>query len=496
MTGLGAVVVGIAVIALLIFAAILITRGRTRSTAGEEAPQNLQPFLTDDEMENKRLTKVLVFALISVGVLALVVPVYYLGEANRQAEATEKLAEVDIEEGEHWFEVFSCVNCHGVGGVGGGVAFVEPRSGVETTWAVPSLNDVFYRYDEDEIRFWIEFGRGGTPMPAAGLEGGGSMTSQEIDQTIAYLRSIQVSQEEAVAQATSRTNLAAQRYLDAEASIDDAIAAQQAELDEILATPDVFAIVQDIPGDIALVLSGSGTCTAVSAELVTTSCEGAGADADRDGLADAAELELTDLFNTYGAAVEDGKYLVVLDPDNAFSVPTEGGEPESDLEVVDRLLNDITTEMINIEVVTDANEAFAERSAAGLDYLEQAKADANWQIDLGALATEVFDGDMDLAQRSVALFNGQCARCHTAGYSAGTAFEQEAGSGAWAPSLRDGKAVRQFPSAQNHSDFVISGTERAVRYGVNGLGNGWMPGFGFILSQEDIDLIVAFERWL
>ena len=68
MTGLGAVVVGIAVIALLIFAAILINGGRARSSAGEEAPQNLRPSITGDEMENKRLTKVLVFALISVGV--------------------------------------------------------------------------------------------------------------------------------------------------------------------------------------------------------------------------------------------------------------------------------------------------------------------------------------------------------------------------------------------------------------------------------------------
>lgn len=496
MTGLGAVVVGIAVIALLIFAAILINGGRARSSAGEEAPQNLQPSITDDEMENKRLTKVLVFALISVGVLALVIPVYYLGEANRQAEATEKLAEVDVEEGEHWFEVFSCINCHGAGGVGGGVAFVEPRSGIETTWAAPSLNDVFYRYNEDEIRFWIEFGRGGTPMPAAGLEGGGSMTSQEVDQTIAYLRSIQVSQDEAVAQASSRTGIAAQRYLDGETSIDDAIAQQQAELDEILATPTVFDLVQDIPGDITLVLSAPGTCTVASAELVTTSCEDAGADADRDGLTDAAELELTKLFNAYGDAVGDDKYLVVFDPNSAFSVPSAGGEPESDLEVVNRLLNDITTEMINLEVVANANEEFAERSAAGLAYLEQAKADAKWEVDLEALAAEVFDGDLNLAQRAVALFNGQCARCHTAGYSAGAAFEQEAGSGAWAPSLRDGKAMRQFPSAQDHADFVISGTEQAVRYGVNGLGNGWMPGFGFILSQEDIDLIVAFERWL
>ncbi|MDQ3783262.1 MAG: cytochrome c, partial [Actinomycetota bacterium] len=93
-------------------------------------------------------------------------------------------------------------------------------------------------------------------------------------------------------------------------------------------------------------------------------------------------------------------------------------------------------------------------------------------------------------------FNGYCARCHTAGYSAGVAFTQDAGSGAWGPSLLDRRAVTQFPDVADHIEFVAEGSDANVSYGVNGLGTGRMPAFGQILSAEDIELIVAFERAL
>ena len=44
--------------------------------------------------------------------------------------------------------------------------------------------------------------------------------------------------------------------------------------------------------------------------------------------------------------------------------------------------------------------------------------------------------------------------------------------------------------------FIMSGSEFGVNYGINGLGSGRMPGFGQILSTEDIELIIALERAL
>jgi len=71
-----------------------------------------------------------------------------------------------------------------------------------------------------------------------------------------------------------------------------------------------------------------------------------------------------------------------------------------------------------------------------------------------------------------------------------------AGSGAMGPSLREGRAVVQFPDIADHYDFVVKGSSNGAQYGVNGIGRGWMPGFGAMLSGDDIMLIVRFERTL
>ena len=64
------------------------------------------------------------------------------------------------------------------------------------------------------------------------------------------------------------------------------------------------------------------------------------------------------------------------------------------------------------------------------------------------------------------------------------------------PSLREGRSVVQFPSIEDHYDFVVKGSTNGIRYGVNGVGRGWMPGFGAMLSSDDIMLIVEYERAL
>jgi mono/diheme cytochrome c family protein len=47
------------------------------------------------------------------------------------------------------------------------------------------------------VRDILVYGRPGTPMPAWGAEGGGPLTTQQIDELIAYLQSIQISSDEA-----------------------------------------------------------------------------------------------------------------------------------------------------------------------------------------------------------------------------------------------------------------------------------------------------------
>lgn len=95
------------------------------------------------------------------------------------------------------------------------------------------------------------------------------------------------------------------------------------------------------------------------------------------------------------------------------------------------------------------------------------------------------------------LFDGLCARCHTQGWSIGE--PGLSGGGAFGPSLRDGSTVRQFPDPQTHVDFITEGAEYAKPYGVRGVGGdeaGGMPGFGQMLTKEQIEAIVEYERGL
>ena len=145
-------------------------------------------------------------------------------------------------------------------------------------------------------------------------------------------------------------------------------------------------------------------------------------------------------------------------------------------------------------MLTDRNDQFVEPVVAGIAFLEDALERKAWEVDFGAVASAAGLSRSD-AERAVGLYNAYCARCHTAGYSAGVEFEQEPGSGAWAPALTQGRTVVQFPDEASHIDFIINGANASEEYGVNGIsGVGGMPGFGTVLSQEDIELIVRYER--
>ncbi len=517
--GTGAIAVGIAAIAVLAWIGVLINSSRTRAARQrqEEAPQNLTPYLTDDELESRRLDKVLAFALITAAVLAIVMPIYYLTEPDRQADAAEGFEERDIEEGHHWFEEFQCINCHGIEGVGGAAPFVEARSGIETAWAAPSINDVFYRYDESEVRYWLEFGRANSPMPAWGLEGGGALTSQQIDQVLAYLHSIELPQAEVFGQVENKVSQALLRYDSADETVATALAEQRVRVAFIEAASARFAAVQDLccgeresPLAFEQIIGGDGTCTDASAETIAVACDRPGQDSDRDGLTDAAEVALTELVIEIADAVRDERLDAIFDaeapgalfdPANPFSIPPlrvdpEATEPIGDLDAAIAVRRLIAEIVLGLRVTAENPDAFLNRARESLAFLEDAAEQRRWVVDFEALAADEFGGDVEAARRASGLYDAFCARCHTSGYSAGAQFTQEPGSGAMGPSLLDGRSKIQFPDVEDHVDFIIRGSENAKPYGINGMGRGWMPAFGAVLSRADIEAIVAFERWL
>lgn len=511
--GIGAIALLLAVVLLMGWMGYLFVNSRrSRAAAQEAAPSNLSPHVSDEELENVKLTRVLRAALFGSALLAIALPWYAFNEPGRQEAFADELAHFDIEEGEHWYSTdgFGCADCHGPTGGGGGAEWTEERSGVSVTWAVPSLDDVLYRYSEDEVSYWIEYGRSGTPMPANGLEGGGAMTVQEIDQTIEFLKSIQVSQADAYNRAESAAAQALSRIEGGETGLQTLINRQQAEIDDVEAASDKVAVVGTYPDDIMDLFQAPGTCTSETAALVGATCDDAGSDTDRDGVSDETEKALSTIAASAKETITvltatpndagvseytfepNSTYDVRFDAFTAFTNSTAEG-PVADLTAAEELLSHLETDVLLLNVTAERTDSFLETLQPGLEFLEESLVNKPWEVDFAEVASlmEVSEDDAELA---VGLFNAYCARCHTGGYSAGPSFEQGAGSGAWGPSLLDGRSLIQFPHIEDQIAFVVDGTDNAVAYGVNGIGSGRMPSFGAVLSEAQIELIVKYER--
>ncbi|MBI5157068.1 MAG: c-type cytochrome [Acidimicrobiia bacterium] len=497
--GIGAATLAIVAVAVIAWLAFLVRNTRIRHRR-DLPPPNLSPYLTDDDLETKRLDRVLLAALVAVAVIAIVMPFYYLNETARQESAAHEFDDIAIERGHEWFVEYQCGNCHGANGGGGGARYVEARSRLETTWAAPAVNDVLYRYTEEEVRYWLVYGRPGTPMPAWGAEGGGPLNTQQIDELIAYLDSIQIPQSEVLAAVDGRVDLELSRLAGADAQVAAVVADQQAAIAALEAIPGQYDAIRDLPRRLESLLTDPATCTDESAALLATSCSGTASDQDRDGLSDATEINLGSLVAQVvaGAPPSDARTAIeklAFDPTTGFST-SEGATPIADLEGARLLITDLGTIERDLRLAAQNLDVLVATAQAGLDSVLASQEARRYAVDIPALAVEAFDGNVTRAQRAVGLFNAYCARCHTAGFSAGIAFTQEPGSGAMGPSLREGRSVVQFPSIDDHYDFVVKGSTNGVRYGVNGVGRGWMPGFGAMLSSDDIMLIVEYERAL
>ncbi|MGH9026702.1 MAG: c-type cytochrome, partial [Acidimicrobiia bacterium] len=75
----------------------------------------------------------------------------------------------------------------------------------------------------------------------------------------------------------------------------------------------------------------------------------------------------------------------------------------------------------------------------------------------------------------------------------------EMGGGAYGPNLTDGRELEQFPGAegpQDQYDFIADGVRRNDQYGVRGISSGRMPHFGKVLTKQQIQAIVEYERGL
>ena len=167
---------------------------------------NRVPHADDDELETRFLDRNLAWSLVLLTVVSLILPLYWLMEPARQDNAAYGWVKRFEKRGANSFEE-ACVGCHGPGGVGGVASYTLADSNgafvAQVDWKAPALTTVLSRFGESEVEHILNYGRPGSPMPAWGLPGGGPMTSQQIHQLIVYLRSIQLSPEDAIAQVSS-----------------------------------------------------------------------------------------------------------------------------------------------------------------------------------------------------------------------------------------------------------------------------------------------------
>tara|TARA_Y100000310_G_scaffold89046_1_gene86174 strand:+ start:81 stop:1292 length:1212 start_codon:yes stop_codon:yes gene_type:complete len=168
-----------------------------------ELAANRKPYLDDDELETFRLDRALVWSLVTLTAVSMILPVYWLMEPTRQENAIVDWVHRFEKRGASNFEE-ACSSCHGPDGVGGVAAFTlvdaEGAFVAQVEWKAPALTTVLSQFDEAEVRHILNYGRPGTPMPAWGLPGGGPMTTQQVEQLIVYLRSIQLDQRATTAQ--------------------------------------------------------------------------------------------------------------------------------------------------------------------------------------------------------------------------------------------------------------------------------------------------------
>ena len=346
-TTIGVIGLVVVVAGWIIYGIFNVAAGRKSVGAEIELAPNRKPYYDDEELEGPRLERVQLWGVVLLVIIVVALPLYWVFEPSRQAGAQEGWDNRFASWGSQLFAStadggFNCAGCHGgMAGVGGEAPFTvtDPVTGEvqAVNWKAPAVNTVFYKFDESEVRFILNYGRPFSPMSPWGLVGGGPMNTQQIDNLIAYMKSIQIPRE---------------------------------------------------------------NCAEGEDPLV---CDSGNLPAQLQGEIQAAAEK----------AVADGEAETV-------------GEA-----------------LFNLELASGAYS---------------------------------------------------CARCHTLGWSYGQ--PGVSGQGAFGWNLTGGSVNAHFADQAQLVSFIKNGSELGKLYGLNGQGSGRMPGFGSLLTDEQIDAILEYVRSL
>jgi len=215
-SNIGYVIVVLTMIAFVVYIFINVRRDRPETGSELVLAPNRVPHHPDEVLEGSVLTRNLAFGLGAIVLISVGLPLYWLGEPARNEGTQATFDRVAASRGEEMFAPtadggLNCAGCHGgMEATGGAAAFtINDANGDfvdSVNWEAPALDTVLLRYDEEEVFDILVYGRPFSPMPAWGIDGGGALNDQQIDNLIAYLREIQI--EPALAQEQAATGLA------------------------------------------------------------------------------------------------------------------------------------------------------------------------------------------------------------------------------------------------------------------------------------------------
>ena len=190
----------------IIYGIFNVVAGRREVGSEIELAANRKPYYDDETLEGPRLERVQLLGVIMLAIIVVALPLYWVFEPSRQAGAEEGWDNRFASWGSQLFAPtadggFNCAGCHGgMAGVGGEAPFTvtDPitQEVQAVNWKAPAVNTVFYKFDESEVRFILNYGRPFSPMSPWGLVGGGPMNTQQIDNLLAYMKSIQIPREQ------------------------------------------------------------------------------------------------------------------------------------------------------------------------------------------------------------------------------------------------------------------------------------------------------------
>lgn len=179
---------------------ILLSAGLFRRRKAE-IPPGLRPGPSDEDLERRIQVRYRFWGAIFTIFLALFLPVYWLREPTRLDEKKSAFFDRSVTRGSALFAptgeslvAVGCANCHGAEGEGG--VRTQVVEGKTFTFAEPPLKYLAARYkaagrNDEEIkqlvRDAIERGRPGTPMPTWGLQFGGPLNAQQVDDLITFI---------------------------------------------------------------------------------------------------------------------------------------------------------------------------------------------------------------------------------------------------------------------------------------------------------------------